>query len=234
MARGEPGRGVGSTLLFVPPRVQPGVTRISLAVALAAILLALPSSASAARRDCWPRGTQTLQHSDHARVWKVDLGDEVRTYGCLYSTGRRVALDQALGGEPHKDSEPPYRLAGRYVAHVAAYLPRESYQGIEYGVDVIDLRTGRVVRDARDAWNDGEEYDPEYPPSPGFRSFVLTKGGLAAWITTYYDESQVWRLDSRGARRLDRAPRRALGALRVASGRVEWTNAGVRRRASFR
>jgi Ni/Co efflux regulator RcnB len=210
------------------------VIRVLTALAAAA-LLALPSTASAARRDCWPKGTQTLKQSDHARVWQVDLGDERRTYGCLYRTGRRVALDQfSSGGQAYKDSEPPYRLAGRYVAQKAAYVPGEAYQGWEYGMDVIDLRTGRLVRAAGYAWNDGEEYDPETPPRPGFRSMVLTTSGLLGWISTYSGEDQAWRLDSRGAKRLDRAPSRSLRSLHAADGRLEWTNAGVRKRASFR
>jgi hypothetical protein len=209
------------------------VTRVRIVLAAVA-LLAFPPAASAAKRDCWPKGTETLKQSDHARVWQVDLRDERRTYGCLYRTGRRVALDQFSGGQAHKDSEPPYRLAGNYVAQKAAYVPSEAYQGWEYGMDVIDLRTGKLVRAAEYAWYDGAEYDPEAPPRPGFRSMVLTSSGLLGWISTYSGEDQTWRLDSRGAKRLDRAPSRSLRSLRVADNRLEWLNGERRKRASFR
>ena len=195
------------------------------------VALSLPAPASAARRDCWPMGTKTLKQSDHARVYSVDLGHERRTYGCLYSRGRRFALDQSIDGDPYKDSEPPYRLAGRYVAQKAAYLPMESYQGIEYGVDVIDLATGRLHRSARHAWDDGEPYDPEVPPDPSFSALVLTRTGSAAWISRW-GTPQVWRLDSRGARVLDEG--RELTRLRVAGGRVHWRNGGAAKSASLR
>ena len=206
------------------------MTRTALALVSLA-LLAPATDASAAKRDCWPNGTKTLKQSDHARVYSVDLGDERRTYGCVYSTGRRVALDQSIDGDAYIDSEPPYRLAGRYVAHKSAYAPQESYQGWEYGVQVIDLRTGKVRRSAPSAWDDGQSYDPEFPPDPRFRAFVLTTSGSAAWITSWGDP-QVWRLDSRGAKLLDQAER--LTALRAAAGRVSWLNGSTRKTASFR
>jgi hypothetical protein len=194
------------------------------------LLLALPAAASAAG-SCWPKGTKTLQHSKQARVYSIDLGNERRTYGCLHSTGRRVALDQSIDGDAYIDSEPPYRLAGRYVAHKAAYAPQEAYQSWEYGVDVVDLRTGRVRRSARAAWDDGEPYDPENPPDPRFSAFVLTTSGSAAWIASWGDP-QAWRLDSRGPKLLDQGKR--LSALRVTDGRVSWVNGETRKSASFR
>ena len=98
-------------------------------------------------------------------------------FGCLYSSGRRVRLDTLIDGDLETESQPPYRLTGRCVAHVVRYVPFEAYQGSEYGVDVIDLRTGNVPRHARDAYDDGEPYDPEVPPDPSLRYFRLTKRG---------------------------------------------------------
>jgi hypothetical protein len=193
--------------------------------------LVLPAAARASRADCWPKGTRTMQHSEHARVYAVQTSRGQLTYGCLYSTGRRVWLDEEIDGDPYKDAEPPYRLAGRYVAHRAVYLPAESYQGSEHGVDVVDLRTGRVRRSARYAWDDGRPYDPEVPPDPRIAPFALTRAGNAAWISSY-GEPQLWRLDSRGPKLLDQANQ--LGALRVTANRVHWVRDGTPKVASLR
>lgn len=201
-------------------------------IGVALLALALPAGADASRADCWPKGTRTMQHSDHARVYAIQTERGQLTYGCLYSTGRRVWLDEEIEGDPYKDAEPPYRLAGRYVALKAAYLPQEAYQGCcEYGIDVVDLRTGKVVRSATRAWDDDEPYDPETPPDPRIGPFVLTRGGNAAWISRY-GEPQVWRLDSRGARLLDQGER--LAGLRITTGRVHWLRDGSPKVASLR
>jgi hypothetical protein len=206
-----------------------------------ALAVAVPSPAAAARADCWPRGSKTLKQSQHARVYSAPAPsrrvtaashDEPRTYGCLYSTGRRVQLDWYLDGRLETDSEPPYRLAGRYVAQMTRYVPFEAYEGSEYGIDVIDLRSGRVVRSARYAWNDGQAYDPETPPDPSLSAFVLTRDGYAAWISNVFGDRQTWRLDSRGPKLLDAAKR--LTSLRLADRRVHWRNDGSPRVASLR
>ena len=97
---------------------------------------------------------------------------------------------------------------------------------------MIDLRTGRVHRTARDAYNDGEPYDPEVPPDPSLRYFTLTKAGNAAWLALERWR-QVWRLDSEGPAVLDQGV--DLRSLHVTSGGLSWLgDDGTRRAASFR
>ena len=202
-------------------------------LAAAALAVAAPSPASASRSDCWPKGSRTLKQSEHARVYVTGHGHfDKRSFGCLYSTGRRVPLDWVLDDDLlETQSMRPYRLAGRYVAQRVHYVPFEAYEGSSYGIDVIDLRTGKVRRSARDAWNDGEPYDPDGAPDPRIRALILTRAGNATWISSYGDP-QVWRLDSRGPKLLDHAKR--LTSLRVADGRVHWKNDGLPKVASFR
>jgi hypothetical protein len=211
-------------------------------LAVVSLVLASPAAADAARRDCWPKGTKTLKQSEHARVYEVNRDDDGHPgtrkafhltvqYACLYSSGRRVQLRGEQDGE-FQESYGPYRLADRYVAHLTEYLPIEPYDERDRLVEVIDLRTGRVRRDAR-AWvGDDLPHFPDEYPDPDLDELILTKAGYAAWISDEFKDREVWRLDSRGAKRLDRGGRPT--SLRSAGGRVRWQNDGERKVASFR
>ena len=208
------------------------MTRVLIALAAAVALLVLAPSASAAKRDCWPSGSRTVVHTEHARVYTVREDGYNVARACLYRTGRRVKLDDL---DYSIRSFAPYRLAGPYVAYMDTFVPIEPYDNSDRYVRIVDLRTGRVVRDAV-AWRGDDEpvTDPGDYPQPELRALELSKAGRAAWISDWFKEREVWRLDIRGARRLDRRTGSGLRSLNIGTSRVTWLNAGTRNSASFR
>jgi hypothetical protein len=212
------------------------MTRATRALATAALVaLALPATALGARRDCWPTGSRTLARTDHARVYTVRDGDAHVAYACLYSAGRRIQLDYDPDEGSGDRSFAPYRLAGRYLAHLGTFVPIEPYDRNETYVRVVDLRDGRIVRDSV-SWRGDDEpvTDPADHPQAKLRALEVSQAGRAAWISNYFEDREVWRLDSRGGRRLDRGRGSAVRALDISRTRVTWQNGDARKSASFR
>jgi hypothetical protein len=135
------------------------------------------------RVPCRPaRGTRTIAHNSHARVFSDERTGE--DYACLYSDGRARFLSTTEHWE--------YRLvrfSGRYVAFVASAESANAYIG------VMNLSTGRVQR-----FHEYEEVAPikaapgECPSAvpdcsvvcPEVYSLVLKPDGAVAWIAVNF------------------------------------------------
>jgi hypothetical protein len=91
---------------------------LTMAVVTFAVAAVLPAAADAKRRpSCERAGSRTVAQNRLARVFEVKIQDGARLYGCLRSSGRRVALETAY--DDFYTTSYGYsrvRLAGRYVA----------------------------------------------------------------------------------------------------------------------
>lgn len=110
------------------------------AAALGALTLLVSGrpSAADATRPCQLKSSKTIASSPHARVFQRSGV----TYGCLYSSNRRVVLGGYENTVASKIQQYEIRLAGRYVAFGETALGKEY---IGYFVRVFDLRRGKSV-----------------------------------------------------------------------------------------
>jgi len=138
---------------------------------------------------------------------------------------------------------PIYRLAGRYVAYWDADGTAES-GGRTYSVAVHDLKRARVPY-AVAAWGDrGSVYDDGIVPAT-ITDIVLKPNRSVAWIacrTTRAHETrcrrparrQLWRVDRRQDRLLDRGRRIRPRSLRRRGSTISWRHGKARRTASLK
>ncbi len=194
-------------------------------------LLGLPSSASAARSDCFPRGASTVAHSDSGRVYMY--GDEAGAVACLYRSGikRELTTDDFS-----RESLGPWAIAGRFVAYSGRAGTDNG--GAYHNIYAVDIKTGEVVHEVS---NTGEtcEYSRVAAGSNcgsmDVRAIVVKRNGSTAWLTAHSPRA-VWRLDGRGFRRLDRATGIDVRSLRLNAERtrISWVNNQRRRSAILR
>ncbi len=175
---------------------------------------------------CWPPGSETVTRSEHARVYVPKVG--VTRYGCVYSLGNRVRLGRL-------EVERPMRIADRFAGFPFRHPANEKAEDF-LELRVVDLVSGKVVRRAG-AWGD----ESEVTSDTRVHQLILRKTGGIAWVSTDFPEvgerrePQVWRLDSRGARLLDRGRDIEKRSLHFCGrGKICWMNDGEQKSASLR
>lgn len=151
--------------------VRLGRVRVLAIVIAAGTVGALPlhlSPAEAAKRlPCSKKGSKTLAASEAARVFRA--GDSA--YGCLYSTNRRWRFHTTREDDFDFTSLGLVRLAGPFLAFEEQSGNRRMGD-IHTVVDVIDLRSGRTIRQSTS--------------EPGARAYAtdleLQPNAAMAWI----------------------------------------------------
>ncbi len=232
--------------------------RVVLAVAASATALAvggtlLPAAAEGAGH-CHPGHPFPVIADGLAQVYLLD-GQDIEgapVRGCVYGHGLTVALGRTF--QPPPDHNGPgvgngdFALAGTMVAYEVAKA-RDDLYAVEQGqwhVVVRDLRTGRVVHDARSGVRDAPDpTEPAINEEPGkpptvlpeesvgagpLEAIALSPSGAVAWIAEDSNRNlrahcgcfaQVHLLDSEGDEML--ASGRGIGtALAIRAGRVYW------------
>jgi hypothetical protein len=198
----------------------------------------IESGRPAVRPTCRGGGVRTLARTSRMRVYTVrtpadqDFGEgfvSETTYGCLFSAGRQVALDEpdlwfAWG---------PFVNAGSLLAYDHE-LTSEGESDAASFVRVLDLRTGAERR----------EFCAYGPGGCGFDSsdsevhaIVLLANGAVAWTAESGGDRVVMKADA-GAKRaqvLDATYGRiGLKSLRLRGNRLTWTHSGKTRSATLR
>jgi hypothetical protein len=202
-----------------------GILRTSLAVTVAAVVLAGVSPADAAKRkakpSCAKKGSKTVRSSRDARLFTVSGRDAAEhLYGCLRSVGRPVELTEETDDIDASSDFDDVRLSGRYAAwretstsnddSCRADCPSSGFDGTTESVSVYDLRRRRTVRRVSAGVTD--------------HALVLTRRGAVAWLSG----TDVFAADRSGRRRLDTGatgPR----SLRAEISVVSWVRDGVER-----
>jgi hypothetical protein len=203
---------------------------------LGAAALLAPASAEAEHRACAkPHGYTVEAKTRYAIVYSGPTGDDP-VYGCLFSRGRLVQL---------YDADYNYTLAGRYVAYEqVTYEPEGT---VYHLLTVFDLRRERwhTISPAW-VWPDGGNQDGE---DWGLvMDVVLKKNGSVAWISctpvpvnVYHcrdrdrdTPAEVWRVDSRGRKRLDVAAEIGLHTLVRQGSTITWRHGSKRRTAQLK
>ena len=197
----------------------------------ALVLLAMPSGASAARSDCFPRGTVTFAHSDSGRVYSG--GDPESAVACLYRSGIKRDLTT---DDFSRESLGPWAIAGRFVS----FFGRSGTDigGSYHDIYVMDVKTGEIVREVSSTGETCEYSNVSAGGNCGsmdVRGIVVKRNGSTAWLTAHGPRA-VWRLDARGFRRLDRASAIDVRSLRMNAERtrITWNNGGKRKSALLR
>jgi hypothetical protein len=183
----------------------------AVALGFAALLAAAPAAAVAAP-PCPPAGAEVVKRSRAAVVY----AEANRYRACLRAGGPHRTL-----GAASSLSRRPLALAGRFVA-----LERDD--GCSHScvpVAVIDLRTGRR------RWS-GAPREP-HQPEPVVRRIVVDGRGRSAYVRDLGTTRELRQLDADGDDRLDSGAGIAPRSLRLAGGRVHWTNGGAARSARF-
>jgi hypothetical protein len=209
---------------------------VTLRVSLVVLLIAAPAAllaggAGAGGGPCAvPRGYFVLKKTHRAVVIVRERGTQ-RVYGCLFKVDRRFRL---------ADFSPRYPLAGRYVAY--REVSEDSVAGTHYDVFVRNLRTGRASR-VHPAFTDQTEDDGTINST--ITDIVLKRNGSVAWISCPTRDPnaefcfrngpfQVWRLDRRGAKKLDSSAKVRRDSLRREGSRISWRHGGATRHATLR
>lgn len=176
-------------------------------------------------RDCRTHKAKTLLRTATGRVfqdyvWRARRSGPEGTnwidaaFACLFSESKAVELGQDDDDDYDLDD---FRLAGPYVAY-----EEQGCVGLGCGSGVIvrDLRDGRKVREAPDAFSDtfGSVTDLE-----------LKENGSVAWMGS----STVWASDSLGTRLLDEGPDLVHGSLELNGSALSWVNGAVSRSATL-
>jgi hypothetical protein len=149
----------------------------------------------------------------------------------LFKVDRRVRL---------ADFSPRYPLAGRYVAY--REVSEDPVAGTHYDVFVTNLRSGRARR-VHPAFTNQTADDGTVNST--ITDIVLKRNGSVAWISCPTRDGnaefcfrdgpfQVWRLDRRGAKKLDSSAKVRRDSLRRTDSRISWRHGGAMRRASLR
>lgn len=179
---------------------------------------------------CDPAGSTTLKESARARVFYTDREDP-QIYGCLFARGELISLDpgETPPGNPYGK---PYALAGKYVASVIRST----------NPDIQEQQAYLVVESLADRHNQhfiagifrrDDQFD--YFGYARAVSLVVKPDGSAAWISAAagFAQREVYRVDARGVKRLDRASQVKGHSLRIHGDRLTWINDSKTRHASL-
>jgi hypothetical protein len=199
----------------------------SRAVLAAVVVLAVAPTAGAraapAKKPCTPRSSQTVVKNRTARVFTLPgaAGDDTteRLYGCTYSKGKRVLLDESRDDLTLTDAFDDVRLNGRFVAwqHTSEDISckadcPEGYDPTTITIYARDLRARRA-----------RAFDGAVSGS----SLVVGANGTPAWL----EDGASGQVDLRaGADVLDTG---ALAKLKLRGTTLSWTNFGQPKSAEF-
>lgn len=186
----------------------------------------IPSPASASR-PCQLAKSRTIASSPHARVFQ--RGGV--TYGCLYSSNRRVVLGSYENTIASKIQQYEVRLSGRYVAFGESRLGKEY---IGFFVRVFDLRRGKSVSFSETGPATQRAKDLSLGNAFGIGPAVsirLRATGQVAWIARaqYFDGLPLYEVRKRDG---PRSTRLATGddidpgSLALRGNRLTWRQAG--------
>jgi hypothetical protein len=191
-----------------------------LALAICAVLVALPVASAEARRvqtRCDRRGT-TITANARARIFFVPLGEGERDiYGCARRGGkvRHLATNAGQAAGSFGDF---FQLSGTLAGF--ADVTYSGASDSEYAARTLDLRTGRTVR------RFGELGLPV--------ALSMARNGSLAIITALLKDDpsnpqqyEVRRIDRGGATALDTGPDVDPQSLAVAGSWVYWTRGGA-------
>ena len=199
--------------------------RAVLAAAVVVLAVAPAPSAGAAtpKKRCTAAGAKTVVKNRVARVFSAPYGEgeftTARLFGCLYSNGRRVLLDQAEDDEYVSSEEfRKVRLNGRFAAweHESFDISCKAdcppgYQASTTTVHARDLRARR---------------NRSFDGSVSGQSLVVGARGTPAWLQAAGDRVEV----RAGGDVLDSG---AIDSLRLRGTTLSWRNAGLAKSAEL-
>jgi hypothetical protein len=210
----------------------------SLAVTMAAILLASAVPAQAAKRkakpSCAKKGSRTVLRGPGVRVFTApgrSEGEDVeRLYGCLSANGRKQVLAESSDdGYVTSSGYDDVQLAGRYVAWHSSATDVSckadcppGYNPTRDGVEVYDLRRRRSVRTVL-----------LLTPYTQF-SLALAHNGGAAWLSHTTPGPQQLNVADRGGLRVLDTGAILAGSLTAEISIISWVRDGVERFARLR
>lgn len=179
---------------------------------------------------CRTQRARTLSSTNTGRIfeqYRLDGGEFFpHVYACLFETDERVLLGRNYDDER---IEVP-RLAGSLIAYAAVGC---GVSGCQASIEVRDLSTGAVVREARPVLG-----PPDGPH--GVRDLALTENGSLAWTVARgkwfeprFSAHELWVLDSHGQRRVDSGPNLELESLHLDGSTITWVNDGTARSATL-
>ena len=179
---------------------------------------------------CRPAGSQTVVETPAARVFRLRIGKESYTYGCLFAVRGLIELG-GMSEFGDVDSVDMVSLAGPYAGFAYGYSgPADTYEDVR----VVDLRSGQ------DLYLGGA--GPDHSDEQGAVSgLVMKPDGSVAWIgmgLTWNPATQnnervtiVGKIDSGGYAELDRGDGIDTSSLRLDGSTLTWTDAGQTRTA---
>jgi hypothetical protein len=175
---------------------------------------------------CWPQGSTTVKRTDRARVYTAANG---RDYGCLFAVGRSFRLDpgEAKNGRP-------YALRGNYVAYRQEIRHADTGR-LSVDLDVLDLRDGSTRHHVKQIFDHAGKTGINRIQAT-LPSLVLKSNGSVAWIAmvpwSYLRD--VYRLDSRGVKLLDRDAQIQRHSLRLHGSQLSWIRDAKSRTADLK
>jgi hypothetical protein len=211
-----------------------GGTVALLAVVVGIVVVAggRPEAEAAAHRCVVPHGAKVFARSRNAVVYSGGP-PTYRTYACLRGGKARLRVASSAF----------YELAGRYVAYSRAEFDPDGTD--HYQLIVRDLRTG------------GYRHHPGIYKEPGVdrnnsdagvTDVTLRKNGSVAWISCLASDTnglhcyrpdadypyQVWRLDTRGLKKLDESAAIAKRSLERSVRKISWRDGGETKTATLK
>ncbi len=191
-----------------------------------------PSEAVSRSASCGRADSKTLASTAAVRVYRR----KGLTYACAYRRGRHF----------HLGDDPPegigavrigiIRIAGRYVAFdTTAFNKNEP----DYGLRVVDARTGRTKRDGAALYSGDEPHDPAV--DGGVTDIELKPNGSVAWIVEnpFAEPARRWEVNTSDRskdrdRILDTGADIAPVSLASSGSTLYWTNASQAWSATFK
>ncbi len=222
-------------------RTEARRSRSRLAGALAVLVLTAAVSVQSAAagaagartqpRACGPAKHPTIAASSVGRVYRAyNRKANVReTVGCLYGSRRRAVL--GFKEAMREFTVTHTTLSGRFAGAFQQYAGRG---GAFVQTRVFDLRSGRLIFEARD----GQEYGPDGRPVdfPHGRALAVARNGTAAWTverlgprTGRVVTAEVHVRDSAGVRLVDSGAGIVARSLALGGSTVYWTHDGEAR-----
>ena len=188
---------------------------------MASLAVAGPGVATAKRRSCAKRGTETVVANRYARVFVAHRrGDsDQEYYGCVYGQRRDTFLaDDYAPGPGTVRTGGFFQLAGR----IAGFAQRDcGFDYCDFTARSVDLAKRRRLRKA-------SGIDLYYLSITRSGSLALLNKPSYPWETTTY---AVRKVEKSGSTLLDEGPDIDPGSLALGSHWVYWRRAGVARAA---
>jgi hypothetical protein len=182
-------------------------------IALAALTMFSPASASASARDCGPSSAHTIERSAAVRVYYENHAGRKQYFAC-WRRAHGKPVDLSGGGVERPEFVNLFRLRGRYVTFV--YVECSAVTGCDsFVVQTFDAKARRRV--ASTDYLDGRVV-----------KLVATRGGAAAFLAATDDgQKYIQKLDSLGVEEIDHGA--DVRSLTLHGGRLRWLHDGEAR-----